>query len=226
MKSTFTSRLFISRFTHRRGRRCGLTLHCSTLLNDLTAGLIVGWWAKRSHPETQITHQETPAKAQFPLPWVRRFSSSSCCWFPVWLTSIPEACERRRRGWFSVKSLGCVDGVDVLLFCSTFSSSDKLPSSLLQSAPPAFLILLFLKESVTYAQQLVCGGSGQGRRLTRSGFHLGLRLGLRRRGLWAEWIVTRRRVGAHSVYIRRCWQSPRRKGSVGRFWRTNFSFWK
>lgn len=98
MKSTFTSRLFISRFTHRRGRRCGLTLHCSTLLNDLTAGLIVGWWAKRSHPETQITHQETPAKAQFPLPWVRRFSSSSCCWFPVWLTSIPEACERRRRG--------------------------------------------------------------------------------------------------------------------------------
>lgn len=112
---------------------------------------------------------------------------------------------------------------------STFPSCDELPRSLCQSVSTVFFILFFLKESMTYTQQLVCWGSGQNRWLGLRVFCLGERLPWRRGGLGTEGILTGRWVGAHGVYaiytiyIRSGGQGHCRKGSVGRFWRANLS---
>lgn len=54
---------------------------------------------------------------------------------------------------------------------STFPGSDELHGSLRESVPALLFILFFLKERVMYTQQLVCRGSGEDRRVTRSVFH-------------------------------------------------------
>ena len=106
----------------------------------------------------------------------------------------------------------------------TFSSSNELRRSLGQPVPSIFFILFFLKESMAYAQKLVCGGSGQRWWLRLRVFYLCKRLCLWRGGLWTERVITGWRVWAHSIYICGCRQGHCRKGSVGRFWGANLCF--
>lgn len=108
----------------------------------------------------------------------------------------------------------------------TFPGGDELPRPLRESVSAVLFVLLLLEESVMYTQQLVCGGSGQGRCLRLRVFCLDEGLPWRRRGLGTEWILTGRRVGAHTVHVRRGGQGHCSKGSVGRFWGAHLSRWK
>lgn len=107
---------------------------------------------------------------------------------------------------------------------STFPSGDELPWSLCQSVPAVLFILILLKESVMYAQQLVRRGSGQRRRLTLGVLRRGEGIPLRRRGLGTEGVLAGGRVRAHAVDVRSGGQGHCRKGSVGRLWRAHLSF--
>lgn len=107
---------------------------------------------------------------------------------------------------------------------STFPSGDELPWSLCQSVPAVLFILILLKESVMYAQQLVRRGSGQRRRLTLGVLRRGEGIPLRRRGLGTEGVLAGGRVRAHAVDVRSGGQGHCRKGSVGGLWRAHLSF--
>lgn len=107
---------------------------------------------------------------------------------------------------------------------STFPGGDELPWSLGQSVPAVLFILILLKESVVYAQQLVRGGSGQRRRLALGVLRRGEGLPLRRRGLGTEGVLAGGRVRAHAVDVRSGGQGHCSKGSVGRLWGAHLSF--
>lgn len=142
------------------------------------------------------------------------------------------AVDRRWSTWWScVQTVVSVEVINLRRHSSsfppsTFPSGNELPRSLCQSVSTVFFILFFLKESVMYAQQLVCRGSGQGWWLTLRISCLGECLPWWRRGLGTEGVLTGGRVRAHAIYVSSGWQGHCRKGSGGWFWRAQLSFWK